>query len=53
MNSAAMVKKKLDKGSRIAQVHTAADHLREALDMQRELKTGLLQFFSWLLLMQG
>ncbi|OZC10843.1 Innexin [Onchocerca flexuosa] len=42
LNSAAMVKKKFDKSSRLAQVHIAADHLRDALDMQRELRTGSL-----------
>lgn len=40
LTSAAMVKKKFDIGSRKAQVHFAADHLREALEMQRELKTS-------------
>lgn len=44
LNSAAMVKKKFDKGSRLAQVHTTADHLRDALDMQRELRTGFYFF---------
>lgn len=41
LTSAAMVKKKFDKGSRIAQVHLAADHLKEALELQRELKSGI------------
>ncbi|CAG9534659.1 unnamed protein product [Cercopithifilaria johnstoni] len=40
LNSAAMVKKKFDKSSRLAQVYTVADHLRDSLDMQRELRTG-------------
>lgn len=42
-----MVKKKFDKSSRLAQVHIAVDHLRDALDMQRELRTGL-SFYSFL-----
>ncbi|VDM42316.1 unnamed protein product, partial [Toxocara canis] len=42
LHSAALVKKKFDRGSRTAQVHTAADHLQEALEMQRELKSGSL-----------
>ncbi|VDK47470.1 unnamed protein product [Anisakis simplex] len=46
LNSAASVKKKFDRGSRIAQVHIAADHLQEALDMQRELK-GIHSFASF------
>ncbi|VDO13983.1 unnamed protein product [Brugia timori] len=45
LNSAAMVKKKFDKSSRLAQVHIAADHLRDALDMQRELRTGSFDCF--------
>ncbi|KAL3119007.1 hypothetical protein niasHT_003790 [Heterodera trifolii] len=40
LNSAALVKKKFDKGTRSAQVERAANHLTEALDMQRELKTS-------------
>ncbi|MCP9263136.1 Innexin [Dirofilaria immitis] len=39
-------KKKFDKSSRLAQVHTAADHLRDALDMQRALQTGPLDCFQ-------
>ncbi|KAM3728303.1 Innexin unc-9 [Dirofilaria immitis] len=46
LNSAAVVKKKFDKSSRLAQVHTAADHLRDALDMQRALQTGPLDCFQ-------
>jgi hypothetical protein len=38
LNSAALVKKKFDKGTRNAQVAKAANHLVEALEMQRELK---------------
>lgn len=40
LNSAALVKKKFDKGTRSAQVQKAASHLVEALEMQRELKTS-------------
>uniref|UniRef100_F1L806 Innexin n=1 Tax=Ascaris suum TaxID=6253 RepID=F1L806_ASCSU len=47
LNSAALVKKKFDRGSRTAQVHTAADHLQEALDMQRELKSGTYDFLHF------
>uniref|UniRef100_A0A915ASB5 Innexin n=2 Tax=Parascaris TaxID=6254 RepID=A0A915ASB5_PARUN len=47
LNSAALVKKKFDRGSRTAQVHTAADHLQEALDMQRELKAGNYDFLHF------
>ena len=39
LNSAALVKKKFDKNTRNAQVHKAATHILEALEMQRELKT--------------
>lgn len=39
LNSAAMVKKKFDKGTRSVQVQKAANHLIEALEMQKELKT--------------
>lgn len=42
LNSAALVKKKFDKGSRATQVQVAANHLEEALEMQKELKTGTL-----------
>uniref|UniRef100_A0A915D005 Innexin n=1 Tax=Ditylenchus dipsaci TaxID=166011 RepID=A0A915D005_9BILA len=38
LNSAALVKKKFDKGTRTVQVQKAATHLVEALDMQKELK---------------
>lgn len=47
LHSAAMVKKKFDKSSRLTEVQIAADHLRDALDMQKELRTGL---FFYLLL---
>ncbi|VDD91640.1 unnamed protein product [Enterobius vermicularis] len=40
LNSAAQVKKKFDKSSRASQVQTAANHLEEAMEMQKELKTG-------------
>ncbi|KAI1724202.1 innexin domain-containing protein [Ditylenchus destructor] len=40
LNSAALVKKKFDKGTRSAQVSKAATHLIEALEMQKELKTS-------------
>ncbi|VDM96334.1 unnamed protein product [Thelazia callipaeda] len=40
LNSAALVKKKFDKSSRLAQVQNAANHLRDALDMQQNLRTG-------------
>ncbi|KAI6198397.1 Innexin [Aphelenchoides fujianensis] len=40
LNSAALVKKKFDKGTRSSQVQKAASHLIEALEMQRELKTS-------------
>jgi hypothetical protein len=40
LNSAAMVRKKFDKGTRSAQVNKAATHLVEALEMQKELKTS-------------
>uniref|UniRef100_A0AC35G3G5 Innexin n=1 Tax=Panagrolaimus sp. PS1159 TaxID=55785 RepID=A0AC35G3G5_9BILA len=40
LNNAAQVKKKFDKNSRSDQVQKAANHLLEALDMQRELKTS-------------
>jgi len=40
LNSAAMVKKKFDKATRVQQVNKAATHLIEALEMQRELKTS-------------
>lgn len=39
LNSAALIKKKFDKNTRIAQVQKTANHLVEALDMQRELKS--------------
>lgn len=39
LNSAALVKKKFDKGTRGAQVQKAVNHLMEALEMQKELKT--------------
>ncbi|KAH7728080.1 inx-13 [Aphelenchoides avenae] len=40
LNSAALVKKKFDKGTRGTQVRKAATHLIEALEMQKELKTS-------------
>jgi hypothetical protein len=41
LDSAASIKKKLDKKTREAQVEKAANHITEALNMQRELKTGI------------
>uniref|UniRef100_A0A914X427 Innexin n=2 Tax=Plectus sambesii TaxID=2011161 RepID=A0A914X427_9BILA len=40
LNSAASIKKKFDKKTRDAEVEKAAMHITEALEMQRELKTG-------------
>uniref|UniRef100_A0A0N5AIV2 Innexin n=1 Tax=Syphacia muris TaxID=451379 RepID=A0A0N5AIV2_9BILA len=40
LNSAAQVKKKFDKASRSTQVQIAANHLEEAMEMQKEIKTG-------------
>lgn len=40
LNNAALVKKKFDKGTRGNQVQRAANHLIEALEMQKELKTS-------------
>ncbi|KAI6229183.1 Innexin [Aphelenchoides besseyi] len=40
LNSAALVKKKFDKGTRSNQVQKAASHLVEALEMQRELQNA-------------
>jgi hypothetical protein len=40
LNNAALVKKKFDKGTRSDQVQRAANHLIEALEMQKELKTS-------------
>ncbi|CAD5229285.1 unnamed protein product [Bursaphelenchus okinawaensis] len=40
LNSAALVKKKFDKGTRNVQVQKATLHLIEALEMQRDLKTS-------------
>lgn len=39
LNNAAMVKKKFDKETRNQQVQKAANHLVEALELQKELKT--------------
>jgi hypothetical protein len=44
LNNAAKVKKKFDKESRSDQVQKAANHLLEALDMQRELKSNSANF---------
>lgn len=44
LNNAAMVKKKFDKGTRSQQVLKAANHLVEALELQKELKTCKLFF---------
>ena len=40
LNNAAMVKKKFDKSTRSLQVEKAANHLVEALELQKELKTS-------------
>lgn len=37
-----MIKKKFDKGNRSLQVQKAANHLVEALELQKELKTCIL-----------
>ncbi|KAK0404378.1 hypothetical protein QR680_017430 [Steinernema hermaphroditum] len=47
LNSAALVKKKFNRESRTSQVVKAAEHLSEALEMQRELKT---QTYFWVTL---
>lgn len=44
LNSAAMVKKKFDRGTRSEQVAKAANHLTEALEIQKELKTSTFLF---------
>uniref|UniRef100_A0A914HXB1 Innexin n=1 Tax=Globodera rostochiensis TaxID=31243 RepID=A0A914HXB1_GLORO len=46
LNSAALVKKKFDKDTRGAQVQKAANHLMEALTMQKELKTSTMVLSS-------
>ena len=47
LNAAALVRKKIDKGSRATQVNSAANHLEEALEMQKELKTGPVTYFLY------
>ena len=47
LNSAALIKKKFDKNTRNAQVQKTANHLVEALEMQKELKSSE-NFYEWM-----